>query len=657
MKLTARLAHRQLITSRKRTIWTLIGIMLSTAMITAVYGFGASGGAAISDMLGDAYIRREYVVTIVAIGVILSIVIVTASVIVVSNAFRVSAGERTAQFGILKSVGATKKQITETIIYEGLLLSVIGIPAGIILGLLIQFSGLQIANHLLTDLNAVNDETLIFSFVTAWQAILLAIIVAFVTVLLSAWLPARKAAKLTAIDAIRGAGEIRVKAKQMRPNRLVRKLFGFEGALASKSLKRSRRNFRATVVSLTVSIVLFVGAGSFGAQLDRLTNLVFQPVDANVIGFLHSSMEIHYRDDGSTFANFSTISNEEAETITAKLREFPETKIFGAGSNSGGTWAYTIPIPAEMLTRGMRDHIDHGHQQEEFNLSIALVTVDAESYAELCRLAGVPLGSNILINYSRQRVGDNWAEFIPIVWSGQTLLVPHMDKADSNALHELTLHGELSGTDIPNEILHVSRSVLTVVIPRLYAGTYSWFAETADPHGFTQYMFEIFDEFIPRDGDIHVNTGVRNISAEQSSERGIVRLVMVFTYGFVGMLTLIGLTNVISTISTNVRSRSREFAVLRSVGMTHGGVKRMLNLESILCSVKALVIGLPLGVIASYLIYQAVMFSADFPYEIPWLAIAQSVLGVFAVTWITMRYAASRLRGGNIVGSIRNETV
>ncbi|MCL2402109.1 MAG: ABC transporter permease, partial [Oscillospiraceae bacterium] len=355
--------------------------------------------------------------------------------------------------------------------------------------------------------------------------------------------------------------------------------------------------------------------------------------------------------------NFSSISSETAETITARLREFPDTTIFGAGSNVGSTWSHTVPIPEDMLTRSMREHVDPEHQREELNLSIALVTVDAEHYAELCRLAGVPFGSNILINHFRQRVDDHWTEFTPIVWNGQTLRIPYMDQTDADALHELTLHGELSGADVPNEILHVSRAMLTVVVPRLDAGTYSWFADTANPHGFTEHMFEVFDELIPRDGDIHVNTGVRNIAAEQSSERSIVRLVMVFTYGFVGMLTLIGLTNVISTISTNVRSRSREFAVLRSVGMTHGGVKRMLNLESIMCSVKSLVVGLPLGVIASYLIYQAVMISVDFPYKFPWPAIVQSVLGVFAVTWITMRYSASRLRGGNIVESIRNETV
>jgi putative ABC transport system permease protein len=171
-------------------------------------------------------------------------------------------------------------------------------------------------------------------------------------------------------------------------------------------------------------------------------------------------------------------------------------------------------------------------------------------------------------------------------------------------------------------------------------------------------MFALFAEMFPQHDDaVPVNANVRNLAREQNSERAIIQLVLVFIYGFVGMLTLIGLTNVISTISTNVRSRSREFAVLRSVGMTQGGIGRMLNLESILCSAKSLIIGLPLGIAASYLIYHAILFSVDFPYAFPWVAVVQSVLAVFVVTWVTMRYSASRLRGGNIVEEIRKETL
>jgi putative ABC transport system permease protein len=121
------------------------------------------------------------------------------------------------------------------------------------------------------------------------------------------------------------------------------------------------------------------------------------------------------------------------------------------------------------------------------------------------------------------------------------------------------------------------------------------------------------------------------------------------------MLTLIAVTSVISTISTNVRSRAREFAVLESVGMTKTGVKKMLNLESILCSVRSLVFGLPLGLFGAYALYRAMGLSVELTFRFPWLSVAECILGVFAVTWVTMRYSASRLKGGSIVETIRGE--
>ena len=655
MKLTANLAYRQLKINRKRRIWTLIGIALSTAMITAVYGFAASGIEAAYGLI-HGNLRREYVVTFVGIGVILSIIIVTASVIVVSNSFRVSAGERLMQFGILKSVGATKKQIAGTIMYESLYLSAIGIPAGIILGLLVQLAGLEIANSLLGNLGTATNYDVVFDYVIAWQAILFSIAVAFVTVLLSAWLPARKAAKIPAIDAIRRDGEVKIKRSQARPGRLVKKLFGFEGTLASKSLKRSRRNFRATVVSLTISIVLFVAASSFGTHLNRMANVVLHPTRADVFGRFNTS-EISTETNGVFQREYVTIDNETAEIITARLREFPGATILGAGSNRS-SFRGGIPaiIPEDMLTQNMRNILEP--RDGVFSMSVTFVTVDAETYAELCRLAGVPLGSNILVNYVRRFVEDRWMEFTPFVFNYQTLQTMSGDE-----FVDLPLHGELREDQIPRGVIHVSGAHfsggLVVIVPQLDSLRYYWLAETDDPYGLTMFMSSVLNEYIPplaRDSIVDVSVHVHNIVAEENLERNIIRLVMVFIYGFVGMLTLIGLTNVISTISTNVRSRSREFAVLRSVGMTHGGLNRMLNLESILCSVKSLIIGLPLGIAASYLIYQFILQSVYFSYSFPWLAVVQSVLAVFVITWVTMRYCATRLRGKNIVETIRAES-
>jgi putative ABC transport system permease protein len=299
-----------------------------------------------------------------------------------------------------------------------------------------------------------------------------------------------------------------------------------------------------------------------------------------------------------------------------------------------------------MLTSLMQNHLDPSGTQEEFRLNFALITVDEQTYNELINRAGVPHGSNILINYFRNQIEGRWTEFTPFIFDYQTL--------KCSTLGEVTLHGELRYEQVPNEIVYVSRGTVTVVVPYLNAKSYVWFAESNDIRGFVSFMHDTLDE-IPLTPDALVNKSVRNLYAEQNTERNIVLLIMVFVYGFVGMLTLIALTNVISTISTNVRSRSREFAVLQSVGMTHSGINRMLNLESILCTVKSLIYGVPLGILASYLIYRSFLQSVFFSFHFPIIPVAQCILAVFIITWVTMRYAASRLRNKNIVETIRTE--
>ncbi|MCL2203329.1 MAG: ABC transporter permease [Defluviitaleaceae bacterium] len=651
MKLTAKLAYSQLVINKRRTLWTLLGIVLSTAMITAVFGFAASGAAAITALMGDMYVRDVYYTTIFGAGGVLSLIIVGVSVIVVSNAFRVSAGERLTQFGMLKSVGATKKQIAQTVVYEGLLLSVIGVPIGIFVGLLVQFAGVHVANHMLADMNAfqAEDNTLTFGFVLAWQAVLVSMAMAFVTVLLSAWLPARKAAKIAAIDAIRGVHEIKIKSKPMRANWLVRKLFGFEGELASKSLKRSRRNFRATVSSLAFSMALFIAASSFGTQLFQMANLVFALIEADVVATFHSSWLGRVGEDGEIAEQrYMSISTEEAERITARMRAFEGARVFGVGGNH---FRYTVDREELRFTP---DFERMGGNEwlilpTDDAFPVNLLTVDHENYAELARRAGVPLGSNILINHVRTRYNGNWAAFAPLVFSGQTL---RMQSHDGYVVY-LPLHGELRGADVPNEIIHAAMSYVMVIVPEMNAHFYFWAVQTDDPHIFADYARGFFRDMIPPCDDVASMAHVFDQAAEDNAIRSLFNTIMIAMYGFIGMLTLIALTNVISTISTNVRSRSREFAVLQSVGMTHTGLKNMLNLESILCSVKSLIYGIPLGVGASYLMYMFVMESVRFSFEMPWLAILQCVVAVFAITWLTMRFSVARLRGGSLVDGIR----
>jgi putative ABC transport system permease protein len=217
----------------------------------------------------------------------------------------------------------------------------------------------------------------------------------------------------------------------------------------------------------------------------------------------------------------------------------------------------------------------------------------------------------------------------------------------------LPLHGELTVGEVPNEVLYAADAAAAVLVPEGSAVHYEWFADTSDPAGFTDYANTILPGLIPQSELSNVYADATNVQEATAAMRAVSRLVMVFLYGFVLMLTLIGLTNVICTISTNVLARAREFAVLKSVGMTAKGLRRMLNLESILCSAKALLYGLPLGLAATFVTYRFVMHSVEFAYRFPWLALAECIAGVFAITWITMHYAANRLKDKSIVDAIR----
>ncbi|MDR3209239.1 MAG: ABC transporter permease, partial [Oscillospiraceae bacterium] len=640
MKLTAKLAYSQVTQNRGRSVMTVLGIALSSAMLTAVCGFAASAKAMIDAALNYDYDNAMYNSALLTLGGILSAVIVAASVIVVSNAFRVSAASRTRQFGILKSAGATRKQIARTVLYEGVFLSVVGIPAGIVAGLLIELLGISVITWFLHSLKLSMDVA--FPFAAPLWMFAAAIVISFGTVLLSAWLPARKAAKISAMDAIRGAGEVKIKTGQVRTSRLTARLFGFEGTLAAKSLRRSRRSFRATVVSLTMSIVLVLVAGSFGTHMARVSSLLYPNINVTAKGQWFSSMQFTYDEAGNESVRYIAMDAETAQRITDRLREYPGASVFGVGSKRTETTIVTLPRAA--LTVEMTDSArPNQNAAGDYELDLAVVYVDAEHYAALCETAGAPYGTSILVNLRRETTDGKRREYAPFNIS-----------ALRGTEFGASLGGELRGGDVPSEIFQVSSSSLTVIAPASDTITYLWFTDVADSAGFSEFAERVIEELAPRSADeITVLSQCVDVAAAARQTKNTVSTIMFFVYGFVGMLALIAVTSVVSTISTNIRSRAREFAVLQSVGMTRGGMKKMLNLESVLCSARSLLFGLPLGAAGAYAVYAALGLAAETEFVFPWLPLLLCVLGVFAVTWITMRHAAGRLKRASVIDAIR----
>ena len=656
MKLTARLAFNQLKVSRKRTFWTILGILLSTAMLTAVCGFAASAKVAVETALGLNTSNSAYNSALIAISCVFGTVIIVSAVIVVSNAFRVSAGERTRQFGILKSVGATKGQIAQIIIYEGLFVSVVAIPVGILVGLFTEFVGTFVITDFLNSLQAEGGlhQKMEMPFVVSLPMFAVAVVTSLGTVLLSAWLPARKASRIPAIDAIRAAGEVKIKRKSVKTSALTQKLFGFEGVLAAKTLKRNRRNFRATVIALTISIILLIVAGSFSGQMNKVTNLIYANINAStLVRYSNSNYTVTVDENGDRVIDenkAALLGTAAAQRITTKFSEFQSTEVFGKGISQN----YNVTLKPEMVSDAFKKFRGEMISPSQ---SVSLITVDAAHYAQLCEKAGVPTGSNILVNRSvNYAESGRKSEYAPINFNAlknQAITLTGNDTPDIT----LAVSGELRGDSVPTEVTFYAMSDLNIIVPECDSAAYEWFVSVKDSAGFE--AFEAFAKQTLSDmsatlpAEFTSNVNYTDIAGQMAVLRHFISVVMFFIYGFVGMLTLIALTSVISTIGANVRARSGEFAVLESVGMTQKGLRRMLNLESILCSVRSLMYGVPLGLLFAYGVYNGIGLAAETDFVFPWLPVLECCVGVFAVTWVTMRYTVSRLSGGSIMDAIR----
>jgi len=706
MKLTARLALSQLKVNKRRTIWTLVGIVLSSAMLMTIYGLGFGTGMDWIDRIShNSEFRTVYFAFISGIATVMSIFVLAISVIVISNAFRVSANERMMQFGILKSTGATKSQIMQTVVYEGLFLTTIGIPIGILIGVGVQFISVGMMNDIIEPLLSFDDldQGMIMHFIWSWGAVFLAIGISFLTIFLSAWLPARKAAAISAISAIRGIGEVQIKNKKVRGGTVVKKAFGVEGTLARTFLKRSKRNFRATVIAISFSVAIFIVAGGFFDQMMHFSEIQWGGVEANVglSARLQGVVELNcdavdrverWARWGWTSHNPNTgvtqcFINVEAEATMVTTADFQEINGNIAGIlNEGdslvglgmGHGVYGTVLTVSELAHQMPMILEEGvwgFDGESQEFSVQFIVMNETFAYQMAELAGVPVGSNILLNQSRHWMQDQRViEHELLDFNYQTLEITTWD-SDLNELvfsHGIELHGQITPDLLPAEFSSSGGwpTHLRILVPETSIYLMEWWIQTEDSARISEeggvLLYDVAGDiesdliagFIQEGLDfVDVSAGwiqAIDVDAAAAVTRNTMGLVMFFVFAFVGVLILIGLTNVISTISENVKTRAGEFAVLQSVGMTGDGIKRMLNLESVFSSLRALIVGVPIGILGNLGVYLAMTNMGVFSFSIPWLWIISSVIAIFLVTWATMRYSAGRLKNQNIIETIRS---
>ena len=580
--------------------------------------------------------------TVIIIAGIAITVIVAGSVIVIANAFNISASERVRQFGLLKSVGATSAQLTQSIFFEAIILTAIAIPVGIALGFLIQAIVLWLANGLFAEIFALNMQsgTLAFRVVFDPLVIYVSIAIALITALITAWLPARRAAGTSAIDAIRQTKDIQIRSANLKSSRLTQLLFGFEGTLAAKSLKRSNGKYRATVVSLTMSIILFVSMSSFIWTMNTGVEMEYGGYNFDVLAYVKGGIDSSY--------------------ITGELlRSIPDAKV----NTMRRTFFYTT-VPDGFVSENNPENadIDNGYGL------LLLPMPDAEFYALQPDMdGGIP---GILVNTAIATRDNKRIESPPFNCEVGVELPLIVEASDGN----ITNLGGVTISKIVNRIpdivpgaLFDSRLINVFIPESIYVKLLSenetvlkpktetyYTVSAANPDAFTESAMELFAQYPAADDESRI---IQNISQMTRLNRNITLAFMLFGHGFIAMLSLIAVTSVVATISTGMTLRRQEFAMLFSVGMTSEGMNKMLNLESLLYGLKSLLIGLPVGVLLSVLIHKSMANTLVFAYSPPINAMIISIVAVMVLTFGTMRYGKRKLNKISIIEAIQNETV
>lgn len=618
--------------------------------------------------LGDGLVGMLSGLMAVLIGIIMF-----GSISLIYNSFAISVNERKKQYGLLSSIGATRKQLKKSVIFEAVVVSIVGVPLGVLAGI----GGMAVTFYCLRDTFAIflNTGSLSIHVSAALWSVVLAAVVGFITVLISAYLPVRKALKINAIEAIRQTTDIVVKPRKLKTSRLTARLFKLEGVLATKNYKRNKRKYRATVFSLFISVVLFISASSFSDYLSRGLEDIIR----------NYSVDLHYSNTEK--------GDKEKETKNKQLyKKFSQISGMTETYYNYNLWNESVvSVSGKYLSdsvyrnsTGDSRPTDENELKKQINVNNVVITfvqddvykeyleknhLDVKRYMDTVNPAAIAYDKATVYNSEDGRY-ENVHTFVENPGEVQLSfeIWPEEDwESDSGEDVQPEIIGKKPivigeiRDEVPPGLDNESQAGLLIMYPAGALETvcpaelrkkimvdYSMSFCAENPSRAAEEMEDIMDG----EGD---DGFVNNIAEQIKMNRALMLILNIFSFGFILLISLIAVANVFNTISTNVFLRRREFAMLRSVGMTQKSFRGMMNFECLLYGVKGLIYGLPVAVGVTVLIWRAMSSEIAMKFYIPWHSVAIAVGSVFLVVFATMLYSTSKIKKDNVVETLKEE--
>ena len=586
--------------------------------------------------------------TMVSMMIIMLALVSIGCIIVIYNSFAISVMERKKEFGLLSSIGATKKQLAHTVFFEAVVVGVIGIIFGILGAYIGIGCVVLVINNLISDML---DYKLYL--VTNPLFIIIPVIFMIVVIGVSAFIPSRKASKVSPIEAIRQNDDIKINKKKIRTSKLINKLFGVEGEIALKNIKRNKKKYRVTIVSLFISIVLFI---SFSSYMNYTLNTA-----SSVMGEVPYDYQISYFGDDPN-------NDKEALDKINEIVKSSDVKEYVSYSVSNLSIIGNYTYSDEYLDFYKSAYGNDGIKALN-NLkyqSIYILVLDDNSYNKYKKLIGLDKDSVILLNKfkgvsygNNKRVNYN----IPVINNDNiNIKICNFDDNDEDVDTTKYCNKNIDNIFVTNKSFDLIEEFSYMDDFKLIVNKKLYDSISDSSTHYTQFNI-ISDntnniDKLTKDLDKYSNVNYTNIKEAMKQTNNLILVVKILMYGFISLVTLIGVTSVFNTISTSMALRKREFAVLRSIGLTNRGFNKILFFESLFFGMKSLIFAIPVSIGITVLIHYALADMVSIStIIIPWKYIIISIVSVFVIVLLTMMYSTSKIKKHNIIEQIREENI
>ena len=608
------------------------------------------------------------VLKLTAIGIVVFAVIFVSSFAMIYNSFALSVGEQIKYLGMLSSVGATRKQKKKTLYFEGAILGGIGIILGIVLGLLTTFISQSAMNaKIMTIMEGYNDNIKYSTHISLWVLCLI-VILAALTVFVSIISPVQKAARITAIDAIRKTDEIKRKGKIRTPF-IITKLFGFEGDIAFKNLRRNGRKSRTIIACICICAVLFLSCNYFCEIFKEASNLDYElPYQLTFQYSAESKAQLekarNYLKTNKRVKRFYSIWEAWYSILRGDINPYDNSRLYDMSFQNESIFVDKYKfIATQDIT-----YTAHLLDDEDFNALCKKNGIDYKKYYSPDKDGSI---KTIVIN----GIDRNDEPIFNNNLLGKTIGCYDIDsekterenKRDENG-NQVYFYYKTGCTSIykfcdfikydkDNPICNLDSSGVAFYAPKCVYDKYSdddsfyfdYGIETDEPYKVEKELKDYLSEN-EAEGDVYNNYNW------MMKEKSIISAVQFLSYAFILLVTLITVFNIINTMTAQIAGRKKELAMLKSVGMTPKEFKKTLIFESMFYGLFGLLFGVPLSLVINRVVGYIISKDNPIPFSVNiWLYLIACV-AVFVIIGLTMIYSLKLIKNNSIIDSLKDDT-